>query len=70
MKLQERIDTLHSQSMTANYPIASMRTASFVEHRTLFIGDVLEKRKGEKKYLMDSIEELMGQEIEKTKLLY
>jgi hypothetical protein len=46
------------------------RTASFVEHRTLFIGDVLERRKGEKKYLMDAIEALMKREIEKTKLLY
>jgi hypothetical protein len=31
---------------------------------------VLERRKGEKKYLMDRIEALMMLEIEKTKLLY
>jgi hypothetical protein len=31
---------------------------------------VLERRKGEKKYLMDAIESLMQREIEKTKLLY
>ena len=46
------------------------RSASFVEHRTLFIGEILEKRKAEKKFLMDSIESHMKQDIEKTDKLY
>lgn len=47
-----------------------LRSASFVEHRTLFIGDILERRKPEKKFLMDSIEAHMKQDIEKTNKLY
>ena len=49
---------------------ARMRTWSFVEHKTLFIGDILYSRKDEKKYLISTIEGYMDNKIEETKCLY
>lgn len=47
-----------------------MRSKSFVEHVTLFGGKILEKRKTEKRFLIESIERHMSRIIEKTEYLY
>ena len=63
MELAGRIEDLSHDS-------SRFRIKSFVEHNTLFIGDILESRKSEKRYLLNNIESLKGSSIFKTKLLY
>ncbi len=47
-----------------------VRSMSFVEHKTLFSGDLLESKKKEKRYLINSIQNHMSKIINKTKILY
>lgn len=63
MKLSDDLESYQNNSRF-------FRSKSFVVQNTLFVGDILSEKKTLKRFLKENIENHMGKEIEKTKILY